>query len=86
MNGLRSGPTDDGLEVARFLIAHLGQPKILLVGHSWEPALGVFMLKRNPQLFSAFVGTGQLVNMRRNEECNYPRSSCDSRAATTSSR
>ena len=64
---------EDGIEVARFLIAHLGQPKMLLVGHSWGSALGVFMLKRNPELFSAFVGTGQLVNMRRNEECNYRR-------------
>lgn len=63
----------DGIEVAEFLIAHLQQPKILLVGHSWGSALAVFMLKRRPQLFSAFVGTGQLVNMRRNEEYNYER-------------
>jgi pimeloyl-ACP methyl ester carboxylesterase len=64
---------DDGIEVARFLIAHLEQAKILLVGHSWGSALGVLMVKRNPELFSAFVGTGQLVNMRRNEELNYRR-------------
>jgi pimeloyl-ACP methyl ester carboxylesterase len=31
------------------------------------------MLKRRPELFSAFVGTGQLVNMRQNEEYNYRR-------------
>jgi pimeloyl-ACP methyl ester carboxylesterase len=31
------------------------------------------MLKRRPELFSAFVGTGQLVNMRENEEINYRR-------------
>jgi pimeloyl-ACP methyl ester carboxylesterase len=61
----------DGIEVAEFLIAHLAQPKILLVGHSWGSALGIYMLKRRPELFSAFVGTGQLVNMQENEEYNY---------------
>lgn len=64
---------EDGIEVAQFLRAHLNQPKTLLVGHSWGSALGVFMLVRSPELFSAFVGTGQLVNMRRNEEFNYRR-------------
>jgi pimeloyl-ACP methyl ester carboxylesterase len=29
------------------------------------------MVTRQPELFSAFVGTGQQVNMRRNEEHNY---------------
>jgi pimeloyl-ACP methyl ester carboxylesterase len=63
----------DAIEVAEFLISHLAQPKILLVGHSWGSALGIHMLKRRPELFSAFVGTGQLVNMRQNEEHNYRR-------------
>jgi pimeloyl-ACP methyl ester carboxylesterase len=63
----------DGIEVAEFLIAQLRQPKILLLGHSWGSALAVYMLRRRAELFSAFVGTGQLVNMRRNEEYNYRR-------------
>jgi pimeloyl-ACP methyl ester carboxylesterase len=63
----------DGIEVAEFLIAHLAHSKILLVGHSWGSALGICMLRRRPELFSAFVGTGQLVNMRDNEEYNYRR-------------
>lgn len=63
----------DGVEVAEFLTGILRKPKILLVGHSWGSALGVHMLKRRPELFSAFVGTGQLVNMKLNEEINYRR-------------
>jgi pimeloyl-ACP methyl ester carboxylesterase len=63
----------DAIEVAEFLISHLAQPKILLVGHSWGSALGIHMLKRRPEMFSAFVGTGQLVNMWKNEEYNYRR-------------
>lgn len=63
----------DGIEVAEFLTVHLEQPKLLLVGHSWGSALAIHMLKRRPDLFSAFVGTGQVVNMRQNEEQNYRR-------------
>lgn len=63
----------DGIEVAEFLISHFRQPKVLIVAHSWGTALGVHMIQRRPELFSAFVGSGQLVNMRRNEEINYPR-------------
>jgi pimeloyl-ACP methyl ester carboxylesterase len=63
----------DGLEVVEYLLGAL-QPasgRVVLVGHSWGTALGVHMLKRRPELFSAYVGTAQLVNMRENEDYNY---------------
>jgi pimeloyl-ACP methyl ester carboxylesterase len=63
----------DGIEVAEFLIGHLKQPKILLVGHSFGSALSVMMIHRRPELFSAYVGTGQFVNARRMFEINYRR-------------
>jgi pimeloyl-ACP methyl ester carboxylesterase len=63
----------DGIKVAEFLIARLHKPKILLVGHSWGSALGLLMLRRRPELFSAFVGTGQFINWRQAEAYKYPR-------------
>src|SRR5690348_17075745 len=33
----------------------------LTPGHSWGSALGVYMLRRRPELLSAFVGTVQLL-------------------------
>jgi len=62
---------EDTLEVAKHLTTTLGRSKILLVGHSWGTVLGVHVIKRRPELFSAYVGTAQLVNKRRNEEMNY---------------
>jgi pimeloyl-ACP methyl ester carboxylesterase len=47
--------------------------KVVLVGHSWGAVLGVHLIRRRPALFSAYVGTGQLVNKRHNEELNYRR-------------
>lgn len=64
---------EDGLEVVEYLIATLGKRKIVVVGHSWGSVLGVHMIKQRPGPFTAYVGTAQLVNKRRNEEVNYRR-------------
>lgn len=52
----------DGIELAQTLRKLLGQDKIILVGHSWGSILGVFMAKARPDLFCAFVGTGQVAD------------------------
>jgi pimeloyl-ACP methyl ester carboxylesterase len=64
---------EDAIEVVEFVAARLRRAKVLLVGHSWGTVLGVHLIKRRPDLVSAYVGTGQLVNKRRNEELNYER-------------
>ncbi len=61
----------DGIEVAQTLRKLLGQDKIILVGHSWGSILGVFMVKARPDLFSAFVGTGQVADPRNSYSVAY---------------
>ncbi len=56
----------DGVELAELLSKRLQKDKILLVGHSWGSILGVFMVKARPELFYAFVGTGQVADPTRN--------------------
>lgn len=63
----------DGIEVAAFLRTHLQDRPIILLGHSWGSAIGVTMVRRRPDLFAAFVGTGMLVNFEDNERENYRR-------------
>ncbi|MGA3007411.1 MAG: alpha/beta hydrolase [Opitutaceae bacterium] len=53
--------TQDGIEVAEFLRTHLHRDKIILVGHSWGSFLGIHMVKKRPDLFFAYVGTGQFL-------------------------
>lgn len=53
--------TQDGVELAEYLRTHLHKDKIVLVGHSWGSFLGIHMVKQRPDLFSAYVGTGQVV-------------------------
>ena len=53
--------TADGIEVAEYVRRALGVSKVIIVGHSWGSVLGVHMVKARPDLFSAYVGTGQVV-------------------------
>ena len=50
----------DGVELADTLRTSLRKEKIILLGHSWGSVLGVLMAKKKPNLFQAFVGTGQV--------------------------
>jgi pimeloyl-ACP methyl ester carboxylesterase len=51
----------DGIELTQQLRAELRQNKIILVGHSFGSLLGVKMAQARPDLFYAFVGTGQVA-------------------------
>jgi len=55
----------DGVELAASLRKTLGKDKIILVGHSFGSILGVLMVKARPELFYAFVGTGQVADPAR---------------------
>ena len=61
----------DGVELAELLSKRLQKDKIVLVGHSWGSILGVFMAKARPELFYAFVGTGQVADPARNYAVAY---------------
>lgn len=61
----------DGLEVVEFVRGHLQKPRIILMGVSWGTILGVHMAKARPDLFYAYVGTGQVVNQRKADALDY---------------
>jgi pimeloyl-ACP methyl ester carboxylesterase len=61
----------DGNELAEYLSSNLNKEKIILLGWSWGSALGLHMVKARPELFAAFVGTGQVVNMQEGEALAY---------------
>jgi pimeloyl-ACP methyl ester carboxylesterase len=55
----------DGIELTRYLEQHFHRKKIWLLGHSWGSVVGVQMAQRRPELFSAYIGTGQVGSWRR---------------------
>lgn len=63
--------TQDGIELASYLIKHLDKKKIVLLGGSWGSVLGVHMAKSRPDLFHAYIGVGQLVSYQENQAASY---------------
>src|SRR5262245_44833380 len=64
--------TKHGVELAEYLTGRLNQRRIILLGHSWGSLLGVHIVHARPDLFSVYVGTGQLVSERRTGLASYP--------------
>lgn len=61
----------DGIELSEYLCKHLGKDKIVIVGHSFGSRLGIGMARARPDLFYAYVGTGQVADEIRNYSVTY---------------
>ncbi len=57
----------DGIELSDYLRRHLHKDRIVLLGHSWGSTVSLEMIARRPDLFSAYVGTGQVVGAAQEE-------------------
>ena len=63
--------TKDGIEVAEYLRKHLGKEKIIVLGHSFGTILELGMVRARPDLFYAYVGTGQVADEVKNYSVAY---------------
>jgi pimeloyl-ACP methyl ester carboxylesterase len=63
--------TSDAEDIVRYLQTTYHKPKIFLLGHSWGSLLGVNLAQRHPDWFYAYIGVGQIANMRRSETLGY---------------
>lgn len=62
---------DDGLRVSEYVRSRLGKTKIVVMGESWGSAVALEMVRTRPDLFYAYVGTGQAIDMPRAELLTY---------------
>jgi len=62
---------DDAVEVTEYLREHLRRDKVILMAGSMGTIIGVPLVQRRPDLFSAYVGTDNYVNMLQNESVSY---------------
>ncbi len=65
------GAVADTIEVTHYLRDRFGQDTVYLVGQSWGTLLGVLAVQRDPELFSAFVGVGQMVSPPETDRIFY---------------
>jgi pimeloyl-ACP methyl ester carboxylesterase len=61
----------DGVRVAELACARLGVSRLALLCVSGGTVVGLQMVQRRPELFSAYVGTGQFVDWRRQDAQSY---------------
>ena len=61
----------DGIDLAEALRRRFPDRPLILLGWSWGSVLGIEMIRARPDLFAAYVGTGQVVDMQRGESLSY---------------
>jgi pimeloyl-ACP methyl ester carboxylesterase len=58
---------DDLIALSSDLARRFHKRTILLVGHSWGSVIGVIAASRRPDLFSAYIGIGQMSRMAESD-------------------
>lgn len=71
---------DDTLEVTRYLLDRFDQENLYLVGSSWGTTIGTLAVQRRPELFHAWIGTGQMVDQFATDQLMYAESLTDAQA------
>lgn len=61
----------DIIELTNLLRTRFDEQKIYLVGHSWGAIIGVRAAQVRPDLFHAYVGTAQMVDVRETDVLIY---------------
>jgi pimeloyl-ACP methyl ester carboxylesterase len=55
----------DGHQLTQYLKKRFHQQKIYLAGFSWGSIIGVRLVQQFPEDYAGYIGTGQVVNVRR---------------------
>lgn len=63
--------TADIVELSEYLAERFNQEKIYLLGHSWGTIIGVHAAQARPDLFHAYIGAAQMVNVRETDQIIY---------------
>lgn len=61
----------DTVQLTNYLRERFGEQKIYLLGESWGTTLGVLAVQRAPELYHAFIGSGQMVSQRETDRQLY---------------
>lgn len=62
---------DDAIELADSLRRRYHKRKVVLVGHSWGTVVAMQAALQRPDLFHAYVGIGQVIDVRTNERVSF---------------
>lgn len=69
----------DTVEVTRYLLGRFDQDRLYLVGSSWGTIIGTLAVQDHPELFHAWIGTGQMVDPFETDQLMYEENLHDAR-------
>jgi len=61
----------DTIEVTKYLRQRFGKEKIYLMAHSWGSYIGIQAAAREPDLYYAYIGMGQISHQIQSEQLAY---------------
>jgi proline iminopeptidase len=64
----------DTVELTNYLRQRFRQRQECLFGNSWGTILGLLAVQRHPELYAAFIGSGQMVSVRDSDQRIYAQS------------
>lgn len=62
---------NDIIELTEYLTKRFNKSKIILAGHSWGSTISTLAVSKRPDLFSAYIGIGQMSNTLESEKISY---------------
>ncbi len=62
---------DDAIQLAELIRKKYHKQKLILVGHSWGTIVAMHAALKRPDLFYAYVGIGQAINVMENEKVSF---------------
>ncbi len=62
---------EDGIALTEYLIDRFGVDRVYILGESWGSILGIWLAQARPELYHAFISTGQMVNTTQTDIAGY---------------
>jgi len=61
----------DCIELIDYLCNRFNKEKIYFIGHSWGTVVGIDTILKKPERIAGYIGIGQIVNVKSEEEISY---------------
>jgi pimeloyl-ACP methyl ester carboxylesterase len=61
----------DAVALTNLLRERFGEQKVYIYGVSWSSILGIWLIQEHPELYHAFISSGQMVNTTENDRMGY---------------
>lgn len=62
---------EDAHQLCLYLLKEFNKEKLVVFGHSWGSVVGSQLVYNYPELFYGYIGSGQVVNMVKNDQVSF---------------